>query len=249
LKFSIITASYNSQEYIEYALESVAAQKYKNFQHIAVDGLSTDSTLNILEKSRVVDVLISEKDAGIYDALNKGIKIANGDVICFLHSDDYYAHSFVLEKVASIFEANPLIDAVYGDLEYVTKKNKHKIRHWKSSTFSSWKLYFGWMPPHPTLFVRRSWYKKVGYFDSRFRISSDYHNILKLFNCREFEAFYLPEILVKMRAGGESNRSLFNIFSKSCEDYKALRDCQFNILSSAFSIVSKNISKLPQFIF
>ncbi len=165
-----------------------------------------------------------------------------------MHADDLYAHSDVLAHIAAAFEADPSVCAVYGDLQYVRKENTTEVvRHWKSSPFSAKRLAWGWMPPHPTLYVRREWYKRIGGLDDRYRISADYFSILQMFSLPDFEAVYLPEVLVKMRLGGASNRSLKAIVLKSREDWDALRRTNVGAFGGVGTLVWKNLSKLKQF--
>lgn len=226
-------------------LESVASQTYLAREHIVIDGCSQDGTLEILEAHKSqLEVLISEPDFGIYDALNKGIVNSNGDVIGFLHSDDLYFSPNILQKVAKIFE-DQSISAVYGNLDYVQKHDINKVvRSWVSCPYDPKKLSRGWMPPHPTLFVRREWYDKKKEFEIHYKISADYDSILRLFMNKDFKAIYIPEVLVKMRMGGVSNRSLLTIATKSYEDYTIMQKLKIGGLRTLFY---KNISKLVQF--
>lgn len=187
--------------------------------------------------------LLSEPDRGIYDALNKGIGLATGDVIGFLHADDVFAHSGVLSRIADAF-SDPTVSAVYGDLQYVRKDNLDAVvRDWRSSPFHRRSLAWGWMPPHPTLYVRRGWYHRIGGFDPRYRISADYLFILQLFSSPGFHARYLEEVLVKMRIGGASNRSMRAIVRKSGEDLAALRETG---VGGVGALLWKNLSKIGQ---
>jgi glycosyltransferase len=226
----------------------VAGQSYPTREHVVVDGASKDGTVGLLEQHRAqLAVLVSEPDKGIYDALNKGIARASGDVVGFLHADDLYAHPDVLGDVARAF-ADPSVCAVYGDLQYVKQGDTSTVvRHWQSSPYSARRLAWGWMPPHPTLYVRREWYERIGGFDTRYRIAADYFSILQLFSQPGFKAVYLPQVLVKMRLGGASNRSLRNIVRKSREDFDALRRSRVGALGGAGALVSKNLSKIGQF--
>lgn len=193
-------------------------------------------------------VLVSEQDCGIYDALNKGIERASGDIVGFLHADDLYAHPDVLTHIAAAFEADSSISAVYGDLQYVRREDTSAVvRHWKSSPFSAKQLAWGWMPPHPTLYVRREWYERIGGLDTRYRIAADYFSILQMFSDPAFKAVYLPEVLVKMRLGGASNRSIKSIVRKSREDWDALKRTNVGALSGVGALFWKNFSKLTQF--
>jgi glycosyltransferase len=244
---SIITAVKNNKEFIEDAIKSVLGQTYPNIEYIVIDGSSTDGTFDIIKKYQSkISKCISEPDNGIFDALNKGIKNSTGDIICFLHSDDILANDKVIEKIAHWFISTNA-DVVYSDLVYVSKKNINKvIRYWKAGKFSAKSLKFGWMPPHPAMFVKRSLYDKYGLFDIGLKIASDYDIILRLLKNSPDTIFYTQEVFVKMRLGGKSNRSFKNIMLKSKEDYRALRNNGFS--SPAFTLFFKNVRKLNQFL-
>lgn len=248
-KVSVITATWNCEGTVQECLDSFAEQSWTNREHIVIDGASTDRTVEILEaNSHRIDVLLSEPDTGIYDALNKGIRQASGDVIGFLHADDVYASPNVLAMVAAAFE-DPSVAAIYGDLQYVQREDPSiVVRHWRSSSFSRTRLDWGWMPPHPTLYVRREWYEEIGGFDLKYRISADYHSILRLFSRNDFRAKYLPGVLVKMRLGGASNRSLANILLKSREDLHALKATRVGAFGGWGALIWKNIGKIDQFL-
>lgn len=248
VKISLVTATWNCAGTVADCLASVTRQSYANREHVVIDGASRDDTLRVLQAHREeLAVLVSEPDRGIYDALNKGVARASGDVVGFLHADDVFAGTDVLAWVAAAF-ADPTVSAVYGDLQYVRKDDVSQVvRHWQSSPFSRQQLEWGWMPPHPTLYVRREWYERIGGFDTRYRIAADYFSILRLFSLPDFKAVYLPEVLVKMRLGGASNRSLKNIVRKSREDLHALRRARVGAFGGFGALVWKNLSKLRQF--
>lgn len=245
VKISVVTAVYNSKDTITQALDSSFNQDYSSVERIVVDGGSNDGTLSILEKSRPrLDTIIIEPDEGIYDALNKGIRSSTGDVVGFLHADDLFAHKSVLSKIAAAF-TNPEVDAVYGDLVYVSRSNTGKvIRYWRAGEYTKRKLLFGWMPPHPTLYVRNKIYERLGAFNTEFRIAADYESVLRFFGPGKLHAAYLPEVLVKMRVGGISNRTIANIVRKSLEDYRALRA---NDIGGIGTLALKNVIKVQQF--
>ena len=249
ITISIVTATWNCVDTLPDCLDSISKQDYQNYEHIIIDGASTDGTIDIIkEQINSISKFKCEVDCGAYDAINKGIQLCTGDVIGFLHSDDYYASNDVLTRIAKAFE-DPLVCAVYGDLEYVRKQDRSKvIRRWSSKKFNKRLLYWGWMPPHPTLYIRRDWYAKIGEFDLSFDISADYHHILKLFLHDNFKSVYLPQVMVKMRLGGISNKSLGAILKKTSEDWRALRICNFSPLNALCAITWKNLSKLTQFI-
>jgi len=245
LKISVITAVYNNRDTIAKALDSALTQTHPDVDLIVIDGASTDGTQEVLQGySDRLAVLVSEPDRGIYDALNKGIERASGDVVGFLHSDDLFADSAVLSRIATAF-ADPTVDAVYGDLLYVRKDDPTRVvRTWRAGEFSPGRLAHGWMPPHPTLYVRRSAYQRLGGYDTSYRIAADYDCVLRLLGRGGLPVAYIPEVLVKMRVGGASNRSLKNILRKSREDYRALR---VNQVGGLWALAWKNLSKLPQF--
>ena len=245
LTISVVTAVFNRVDTVGQALSSVAAQRWPSVEHIVIDGASTDGTLQVLEARRDrIAVLVSEKDAGIYAALNKGLARATGDVVGLMHSDDFFADERMLEMVAAAF-ADPAVDAVYGDLDYVAKDDPERIiRRWRSGAYDPSKLAWGWMPPHPTLYVRRSVIEQWGGFDTSFRIAADYDQMLRYLAKGRIRLAYIPEVLVKMRVGGESNRSLSRIVLKSREDYRALRK---NGVGGVGALIWKNLSKVGQF--
>lgn len=245
LKISVITVCFNSEATIGHTIQSVNQQTYPNIEHVFIDGASQDSTLTVIEReSRRDRLVVSEPDNGIYDALNKGITAATGDVVGFLHADDFYADSDVLKKITRSF-SSPGIAGVYGDLQYVSQSDVTKvIRRWQTREFSPRRLRRGWMPPHPTLYVRKSFYERIGLFDTRYHIAADYFSILQLFSDPTFRTIYIPEILMKMRTGGTSNRSLNNIIRKSCEDYDALRRSG---VGGSLTLALKNLRKIGQF--
>ena len=246
MKISIITAVYNREFTVAQAIKSVAKQNYAQVEHLIVDGASSDGTMREVQKLAHPDMrVISEPDQGIYDALNKGVRNATGDVVGLMHSDDFFAHDQVLETVADAFELTGA-DAVYGDLDYVAANDTSRvIRHWKSKDFAPRSLAQGWMPPHPTLFVRREAMMRLGLYDISYRIAADYEAILRWFGKGNLKATYVPQVLVKMRVGGESNRSFERILRKSREDYRALRT---NGVGGVGTLARKNLSKLPQFL-
>lgn len=222
MKVSIITVTYNSAGTLEQTILSVIKQTYPNIEFIIVDGVSTDDTLNILDKYRVsISKQISEKDNGLYDAINKGIDMAEGDVIGILHSDDFYIHDKVIENYVKVFENKPC-DAVYSDLYYVDRDNIDKIkRKWKSGEYKEDSFLYGWMPPHPTFFVRKSMYDKYGKYILNFKTAADYELMLRFIHKNKIRLAYLPEFTVKMRVGGKSNASVQNRLNANSEDRQA----------------------------
>jgi len=245
MKISIITAVYNNKKTIKDAIESVINQTHNNIEYIIIDGGSDDGTVDIVKSyGEKIDKFISEKDGGIYDALNKGLKIATGDAIGFMHSDDIYVDNTIIKKISKEFK-NYNLDGIYGNLVYINKNNTSKtVRYWKSEKFDKRLLKKGWMPPHPTLFLKKKIYDKYGNFDTTFRIAADYDFILRIFQ-KNLNIKYLPTVFYKMRMGGASNQSIKNIILKSKEDLKALKKNNIGGLSTLFF---KNFSKIQQFL-
>jgi glycosyltransferase len=233
MKVSIITIAYNSGHAIADAINSVVSQTYNDIEYIIVDGKSKDNTVEIVKSfGNKISKFVSEPDKGIYDALNKGISMATGDIVGFMHSDDLFANNEIIEHVVEKFKQNDS-DSLYGDLQYVYKENTDKVlRYWKSGTYTIRKLKMGWMPPHPTFYVKRWVYEKYGGFNIDMGIAADYDTMLRFLGKYRISTQYLPEVMVKMRVGGASNRSLKNIIKKSSEDWDAF----------------KNLNKVTQFI-
>ncbi|RXJ46059.1 glycosyltransferase family 2 protein [Gelidibacter gilvus] len=250
MKISIITATYNSAKTLEVCMDSVLQQSYKDIEYIIIDGSSKDDTLSLV-KSKVEKhsniIVVSEPDNGIYDALNKGIAKATGDIIGFVHSDDFLADQTVISQIAEAFESQA-IDGIYGNLHYVQFDDTSKIvRNWVSQPFYPKLLNRGWMPAHPTLFLKREVYAKYGQFNLNYKIAADYDFILRVFKQEQHRFKFLPLTITKMRVGGASNRSLKNLYQKTKEDYNAayINKIRFPLRV----ILSKNLSKIPQWFF
>ena len=223
MKISIITVCYNSEKTIGDTLRSVFEQNYENIEHIIIDGGSTDRTLAVLATAGAhVAKIVSEPDNGIYDAMNKGIALATGDVIGFINADDFYPTPEVLALVASAFESSGA-DCCYGDLCYVQQDDVSKtVRYWRSAPFSPGLFDRGWCPPHPTFFVRREVCVRLGGFDLSFNIAADFELMMRYLEAAQITSRYIPQVLVKMRLGGITNRSLINIFKQNIEIRRAL---------------------------
>lgn len=223
-KISVVTISLNSGLTIEDTIKSVGVQNYHNIEYIVIDGLSKDNTLEIVSNyPQIVTKVISEKDVGIYDAMNKGIASATGDVIGFLNADDWYADEKVLSRVAEVFN-DITADACYGDLVYFAADNTQQVvRIWRAGDFSRNNMYNGWMPPHPTFFVRRNCYTRNGGYRSDMGSSADYELMLRYILCRNITVAYVPHTLVCMRTGGISNASFLNRLKAHMMDWKAWR--------------------------
>lgn len=246
MRVSIITATYNSEKTIHDTLRSLENQSYSDIEYIIMDGVSKDKTLTVVkENCSRVSKIICEPDKGIYDALNKGILAATGDIIGFLHSDDLLAYDDAISDIVNTFKQTGC-DAVYGDLEYVSQNDiENRVRLWKSGAFSRIKMQLGWMPPHPSFYMKKTCYAELGKFSLDYRISADYDSLLRYILKHRICVAYLPKVLVKMRVGGISNRSLSSMMSKSLEDIRIMRT---NGIIWPLALAYKNLSKLPQFI-
>lgn len=246
MKISIITVCFNAADTLGETLDSVADQTYQDIEHIVIDGRSTDGTVAVLKaKGRRVAVWRSEPDRGIYDAMNKGILLATGDVVGMLNADDIYADETVLEQVAAIF-SDPAVDACYADLVYVSADDTTRVRrYWRSCSYREGLFERGWMPAHPTFFVRRRVYEEHGLFDTQFKLQSDFELTMRFINVRRIKTVYMPRIWVRMRMGGASNRSIRNVMRGNIEAYKACR--KHGIKVSPLFFLRKIISRIPQF--
>ena len=247
VKISVITATYNNITTIESTIKSVLSQTYRNIEYIIIDGASTDGTKELIETKYKNDitVFVSEPDEGMYHALNKGITMVTGDVIGFLHADDFYAANTILEAVAGKF-ANTDCDAVYGDLQYVYKSDETKIlRQWQSGEYYPGMMKKGWMPPHPTLFVIKTYYEAYGLFDTSFKVAADYELMTRFLCVHNMKPAYIPKVFIKMRWGGKSNKSIKNIVIKMRDDYRAILK---NRVGNIFTLLNKNFSKIGQFV-
>lgn len=250
MKISIITAVLNREDTIGDCISSLYSQVYQNFEHIVIDGGSTDATLaTIREFDDQRAIIYTEQDNGVYEALNKGLSRASGDVIGFLHSDDFLSDNRILSMIAETF-IEQQCDIVYGNLNYVMRKAPSiVIRHWKSGNYARWKLRLGWMPPHPTFFIHRRVLDKVNQFDSKYKISCDYDFMMKCLFNNVFKVHYIDHVMVMMRVGGLSNRSFKQMVKKSMEDLRIIRDNRLSPRYSWVTLLIKNIRKIPQFIF
>jgi len=246
MRISVITISYNSAATIKDTLQSVAGQEHNDVEHIIIDGKSTDNTVEIASGFPHVAKLVSEQDKGLYDAMNKGLRLASGDIIGLLNSDDIYTDSTVLKKVVQAF-SDPAIHCVYGDLQYVHQYNPTRVlRTWKAGRFKHKNFLYGWMPPHPAFFVRKEIYEKVGFFDTTLQSAADYEMMLRILYTHQYTPLYIPEVLVKMRSGGISNASLKNRFRANREDARAWK--LNNKKPHFFTVYLKPLRKIPQYL-
>lgn len=247
MKVSIITITYNSAATLEDTIKSVVSQDFPDIEYIIVDGLSKDSTLSIVNRySPYIAKVVSEKDKGLYDALNKGIRLATGEVVGMLHSDDLYADNNVISKVAQQFAADPSVEALYADMVFVDRNDSGKVlRTWKAGAYEEDAFKKGWMPPHPTFFVRKSVYDRFGGFNLDLKLSADYELMLRLIHKHKIKIAYLPETIVKMRMGGLSNHSFFVKLKANIEDKMAWK---INDLKPGmFTTLRKPLKKLFQY--
>ncbi|WP_256415796.1 glycosyltransferase family 2 protein [Ruegeria sp. HKCCD8929] len=244
LKISVVTAVLNRAATVQEALDSVAAQSWQDVEHVVQDGGSTDGTLEILRAQSGTISLESAPDGGLYDAINQGISRCRGDVIGLMQSDDVFAGSDVLIQVAGAFR-DPNVQGVYGDLDYVSVRNARVVRRWRAGPYRRALLRRGWMPPHPTLYLRREVFETMGAYDTSYRIAADYEAMLRWLWRGSIRLAYLPQVMVRMRLGGVSNRSPRQILRKSVEDYRALRSNQVGGLGT---LALKNTRKIGQFL-
>jgi len=248
LKISIITVCFNSDKTIRDTIQSVLTQDYPSIEYIIVDGGSNDDTLDIIrEYPTCVDSIISESDKGIYDAMNKGIQLATGDVIGILNSDDFFENSKVISDVINQFESNPESSLVFGDVVLVQASNTHKIiRFYNSEKFRTWKLRFGWMPPHPASFFKRSAYMQVGTYSLDYKIASDYELFIRMLMVHKLPYSRINKVLVRMRAGGISTLGIKNSILLNSEIVHA---CKKNgIYTNLFLVLLKVPFKFLEFL-
>jgi glycosyltransferase involved in cell wall biosynthesis len=248
MKCTIITVSYNAIDTIESTINSVLSQDYNNIEYIIIDGNSSDGTKEIIHRyENRISKWISEKGNGIYDAMNKGIQLATGDIIGILNADDLYSSNDIISKVVNqITQSNA--DALYGDLKYVLKNDISKtIRFWKSGEYLDGKFLKGWMPPHPTFFVKKNIYNQLGLYRTDMPSAADYELMLRYIHVNKVKLTYLPELITIMREGGVSNKSLLNRWKANRDDLRAWQ--VNNIKPNAFTLILKPLSKLIQFVF
>jgi glycosyltransferase len=245
MKISIITVCFNSQQTIKATIKSVLNQSYKQVEYIIIDGASTDNTIKIInEFSNSIDVFISEGDAGIYDAINKGITKSSGDVVGLLHADDVFENNSVVGNVMRLFDEN--VDMIYGDINYVDRKDINRvIRRWKSDSYSKGKFKYGWMPPHTGFFIKKSCHTKYGLYNLSLGSSADYELMLRMFEVYNLKSKYIPLNITKMRVGGISNSSFKKRWEANRNDKKSWK---INGLKPLwFTFLIKPIIKIKQF--
>lgn len=246
MKVTIITVTYNSAATLKDTLESVKAQDYPNIEHILVDGASKDDTVKIIQAYPHVAKYISEKDRGLYDAINKGILMSTGDVIGILNSDDFFPHARVISNMVKIFEQRP-VDAVFGDVAYVNPGNLRRVvRHYSSKKFHPRKFAFGFMPAHPSFYVKRRFYEEYGLYKVDYKIAADYELLMRFMHSNKLTYAYNPEVMVYMRTGGVSNK---NILSRYVINKEILRACRENGVNTNMFVISlKYFSKVFEYV-
>jgi glycosyltransferase involved in cell wall biosynthesis len=247
VKVSIITIVFNNKETIGDAIESVLSQTYSNIEYIIVDGLSTDGTVEVVKSfGDRITKFVSEKDGGLYDAINKGIGMATGEVVGLLHSDDIFNSPNAIAAVAEAFQMHNT-DSIYADLVYVDRFKTEKVkRNWKSGNYDRESFLYGWMPPHPTFYVKREVYKRLGLYNTNFRSAADYELMLRYLYKHGISTYYIPETLVRMRVGGKSNITLKNRIRANNEDYNAW--IVNELRAKFYTRYLKPLRKLTQFI-
>ncbi len=246
MKISLITVTYNSEKYLSHCIDSVQKQTYKNIEHIIIDGKSTDNTVDIIRKYESnLAVWISEPDRGMYDAINKGIKLATGDIIGILNSDDMLASENVIESIVQTFEEEQ-VDSVFGDLQYVDKEMSGRVfRVWKGKKYSRNLFKMGWMPGHPTFYIKRSLIEQFGGYENHYYTAADYEFMARYLFKHKISSHYLPKLIVNMRTGGASNKNINQRFRANRRDYLAMK---VNSIPMPFMVsILKPLIKMHQF--
>ena len=247
MKVSVITVCFNSARTLGDTLDSVAAQDHPDIEHLVIDGGSTDGTPEVMCRHGAhVAKYVSEKDRGIYDAMNKGLALATGEIVGFLNSDDVYTHKGVLSRIAQVMSA-PDLDACYANLYYVDPMKGDRIRRvWRSRDYETGLCArWGWMPAHPTFYARRNLYERHGNFNLDYSLQADFDMALRLLDIHGIRACFVPEFWVRMRMGGASNASVRNVLRGNLEAYRACR--RHNIPVPPWFILTKLVSRLSQF--
>ncbi|HEY8784073.1 MAG TPA: glycosyltransferase family 2 protein [Mucilaginibacter sp.] len=243
-KISLITVAFNAESTIDRCIQSVIAQSFKNFEYIIIDGGSTDKTIQIINKYiNHVNIFESGPDAGIYDAMNKGIKLAGGDIIGMLNADDFFTDSNILSTVAGAFKQQKA-DIVYGDLDFVDTQD-NIVRRWRSGEYTRGKFNWGWMPPHPTFYCKRELFLQFGFYSLEYGTAADYELMLRFMHRRDIKAFYIKKILIGMKIGGISNKSFGNRVNSLFFDLKAMRNN--GILFPLITLLLKPFRKFCQY--
>lgn len=247
VRFSIVTVSYNNSETLLETIQSVLCQQFIDFEYWVIDGASTDGTLEILQSFGDKISWISEPDGGIYDAMNKGWKHAKGEFVAYLNADDFYDNPLVLSQMDEALRLKENVWAGYGDLAYVDFSNTHQIRrYWKSGTYIRDSFLSGWMPPHPTFFLKKAAFEQFGGFrNDELKSAADYELMLRMLYVNQLSAAYCPHLMVRMRTGGESNKNIKNRLRGNREDKKAWN--LNHIEPGLFTFLLKPLRKIPQY--
>ena len=244
LKISLITVSFNAGNTIERCIESVISQNFKNIDYIIIDGGSTDKTIRVINQYKNhVNIFLSEPDKGIYDAMNKGIKLAQGDIIGMLNADDFFADNSILRTVAEAFKEQKA-DIVYGDLDYIGAQG-NVIRKWRSGKYFPGMFNWGWMPPHPTFYCKKKLFHIFGYYSLEYGTAADYELMSRFIHFHKVKTFYIEKVMIKMKVGGISNKSYCNRVKGLLFDLKVMRNN--GILFPAITIVIKPLRKIFQY--
>jgi glycosyltransferase involved in cell wall biosynthesis len=247
MKVTIVTVAHNAQDTLQDTIDSVRSQTYPDIEYIILDGGSRDATLDIIQNnSDAIDQWVSEEDRGIYDAMNKGIQMANGEVIAFLNADDIYAYPAAISDMLRLLKKKN-VDSCYADLVYISESNSDNIlRKWKSGRYQKGMFKNGWMPPHPTFLVKKEIYEKYGMFKLELGTAADYEIMLRFLHKHKISVAYLPKTLIKMRAGGVSNESIVNRILANKNDRKAWRVNQLK--PKFYTLFLKPLRKIDQFL-
>ena len=250
MKVSIITPTFNSAKTIQSNLDSIKAQSFKDYQLIIIDNNSQDETVEIIKKNNIKNIkFLIEEDLGIFDAINKGIRNSDNELISVLHSDDFYNNENVLKDIVEAFEEYKDSDIVYGDLIYVKKDNIDiTLRYWKSGAYSKNLFFKGWHPPHPSFFAKKKLFEKYGYYDLNNGNSADVELMFRFLNTHNLKSKYLNKTLVKMRYGGASNKDVLSIIKQNIQIMKFLK-INRNIYKTSIFILYKILDRLKQFVF
>lgn len=246
MKISIITVVYNGEKFLADCIQSVKNQSYADIEYIVIDGASTDGTATIINQySSCINIVISEPDKGLYDAINKGINLATGEVVGILNADDTFANENVVESIANAFSKEPILDGLYGDLNYVSANGDKIIRKWRSKNSTYHDLAKGWMPAHPTLYLKKELFAQYGNYALNCGTAADYDLILRFLYQHKIKTHYLPMLMVNMRLGGVSNKSLKAIVHAFYYDYKALKSNK--VPFAGYALLRKKLVKIKQF--
>jgi glycosyltransferase involved in cell wall biosynthesis len=245
LKISLITVSYNAEKTISRCIESVIRQNFKNIEYIVIDGGSSDKTTQIINRYKThISLFLSEPDEGIYDAMNKGIKMASGHIVGMLNADDYFADDDILNTIAWTFNNQKNTDILYGDLDYVNSQSKI-IRKWRSGEFSHKMFNWGWMPPHPTFYCKRGLFQKYGFYSLEYGTAADYELMIRFMYYNKINTFYLKKIMIKMNTGGASNKNIISRVKGLLFDYKAMSNNAISL--PLITLIFKPLRKIFQY--